>query len=238
MNSSLLNLNYKKSTQNPHKVVIGTPCLDGKLEAFYVDSLISTIKECQKYNIEVYPIFLASESILHMARNKIIKIFYESKADTLLFIDSDQVWDAKTFIDVVRSKKSAFGVAVPLKTDELKFNVGFDLYNEKVDETTKDFTVITIGTGFFKLDRKLVNDLWETNDDVIFKDETLKMIFEYTMQPSPIFIGEDYYLCQKIRELGYDVWTNMKYISQHIGLKVYNSSFAEYRKNALKALKK
>lgn len=233
--SSLLNLNYKKSSKIT-KVVIGTPSIDGKLEALYVDSLVSTIRECQKYNIEIYPIFLTGESILHMARNKIISVFYKSLADILIFIDADQVWEPKTFIDVVNSNKSAFGVAVPLKTDDLKFNVGFDLKNEKVDQKTKDFTVVTIGTGFFKLDRKIVQDLWDSNDDIIFKNEKMKMIFEYTTHPSLTFIGEDYYLCDKIRELGYDVWTNMKYISHHIGTKIYKSNFQKYREKILKEL--
>ena len=133
MNNSLSDFNLNK--KSPLRVVIGTPSIDGKLESHYVESLVETIRECKRHNVEIFPIFLAGESILHMARNKLIKIFYESSSQILVFIDSDQMWSPKVFLDVIKSKKSVLAVPVPLKTDIPKFNVGFDL-NEKFDEKT------------------------------------------------------------------------------------------------------
>lgn len=235
MNNSLSDFNLNK--KSPLRVVIGTPSIDGKLESHYVESLVETIRECKRHNVEIFPIFLAGESILHMARNKLIKIFYESSSQILVFIDSDQMWSPKVFLDVIKSKKSVLAVPVPLKTDIPKFNVGFDL-NEKFDEKTNDFTVTTIGTGFFKMDKKIISELWKTNDDIIFKGENMKMIFEYSMHPSLDFISEDYFLCSKIRELGYNVWTNAKYISLHVGTKIYQHDFKEYRKKFFEEIKK
>lgn len=230
--TSLLDLNYQKNTpkRKKIKVLLGTPSIDGKIESYYVDSLVNTMRESHQYNIEIFPIFLVGESVLHMARNKIIKLFYESDCDVLLFIDSDQMWDFPTFKKAITSNKSAFAIPVPLKSDELKFNVGFDLKNEQVDEKTQDFTVITIGTGFFKLDRKIINELWNTSEEILFKGEHMKMIFEYSVNQQLHFIGEDYFLCEKIQQLGYHVWTNPNYISQHLGTKIYDKDFKKYKK--------
>lgn len=237
-NSSQTTPNTTQLNKTQKNIIIATPTMDSRLDVFYVDSLVSTIKECLKQNIHVYPIYMKGESILHMSRNQLIKVFYESEADSIVFIDSDQRWDADTFLRVVKSNKPVYGVAVPLKTDDrLTFNVLFDFENGKVDPETKDITLKRIGSGFIKLERKVVEDLWNTSEEISFKEQKMKMVFDYGLDIKRDFIGEDFIFCEKVKDLGYDIWTNLDFISEHMGYKVYSGDIKMYYQEAKKMCK-
>lgn len=208
-------------------VFVATPTIDCRLDVHYVDSLIATIHECKKINIDVIPIFIRGESILHLSRNHLVKIFYESGADSLVFIDSDQKWEPNSFIKIVTSDKPVHGLAVPLKRDyELIFNVIFDFENQKIDKN--DITVSRIGTGFLKIDRKVIKDLWDSSEDILFKGKSMKMIFDYGLSKERDFIGEDFIFCEKIKSLGYDIWISLNDISEHIGTKFFSGDIKMY----------
>lgn len=220
------------------KVLVATPSLDGKVDVWFADSLAKTISLCKTYNIDIHPIFICNESLLHMARNEYIKFAYEGEYDSLIFIDSDQRWDHEYFLKVVQSEKDALSLPVCLKNDIPKFNFkSFKSYSEvKTDNETGEFTIEKIGTGFFKLSKKLIKDLWDSNETVLFKGVNVKMIFDFSYDGEE-YVGEDYTICQKIRELGYDVWVNPNTTCQHVGPKKYDHDFLNFMNKKNNSLK-
>lgn len=228
-NKNFLEVNNPPKIENSNKkqkILIATPSLDGKVDIWYADSLSRTITLCEKNNIEIIPIFICNESIIHMARNQFIKFAYEGNYDSLVFIDGDQSWDPIYFLKVVQSKKDALALPVCLKNDTPKFNLKTfgKLEDVKVDENTGEFTIFQIGTGFFKLSKKIIKDLWNSSETIIFKDEKIKMVFDFSTEGNT-YVGEDYTLCKKIREIGYDVWVNPNSTCNHIGQKKYRHDF-------------
>ena len=213
------------------KVIVATPSLDGKVDVWYADSLAKSISLCQKNNIDVQPVFIAAESILHMARNLYIKIAYDKEVDSLIFIDGDQRWEHEYFLKVVQSDKDVFALPVCLKNDIPKFNFKTfkDTETVKVNKGTYEFTVPKVGTGFIKLSKKVIKDLWDSNDTVLFKGDYVKMIFDFSYSGDE-YVGEDYTLCKKLRELGYDIWIDASTTCQHIGPKKYDHDYLRYRK--------
>ena len=73
-------------------ILVATPCLYGKVDAYYVHSLCESIKLGLTNELNIRAIFLADESILPMARNELINLAYREKYDAMVFIDDDEYW--------------------------------------------------------------------------------------------------------------------------------------------------
>jgi hypothetical protein len=206
------------------KILIATPCLDQKVDAYFVHSLCESIKLGIKNDLDIKCVFLANESILPMARNELLNLAYIEKYDSLVFIDDDEYWDEKILIEILLSEKDVITVPVVNKGD---INIGYNVFlSDKIDKDVSDGYIKAekTGTGFLKLSKKVINDLWISNSDIIFRDKILKNICEYGFQ-NGAFMGEDITLSNKISELGYTIWVNPNHTVSHIGNKMYRGDF-------------
>ena len=204
------------------RVLIATPCLDGRVDAWFVNSLYESTKLGLANDILFQPVFLAYESILPMARNELINLAYTSNYDAMVFIDDDEEWDAQVLIDIVESPKDVIAVPVVNKGDKkVEYNIfGFD------PEPDSDgyLKIDRCGTGFLKLSQKVVTDLWESNPVCEFRGSKLKYVCEYVLS-NDSFHGEDIILCEKIKELGHQIWLNPFHTVSHIGTKKFKGNF-------------
>lgn len=207
------------------KILIATPCLDQKVDAYFVHSLCESIKLGLKHNLDIKCVFLANESILPMARNELFKLAYDENYDTMVFIDDDEYWDETALIEIIESEKDVVTVPVVNKGDK---KIGFNVWlnKDRTQDTDGYIKIDKCGTGFLKLSRKVITDLWNTNTELFFRNKALKNICEYTFENGS-FIGEDIALTKKIKELGYDIWLNPKHTVSHIGNKMYRGDFAK-----------
>jgi hypothetical protein len=206
------------------RVLIATPCLDQKVDAYFVHSLCESIKLGLKHNLDIKCIFLANESILPMARNELLNLSYREKYDTTVFIDDDEYWDESALIDIILSDKDVVTVPVVNKGDtEISYNVWLSK-NPEIDPKDGYAKIEKSGTGFLKLSQKVVVDLWKSNIEVEFRNKHLRNICEYTYSNGG-FVGEDITLSKKIRELGYTIWCNPHHTVSHIGNKMYKGDF-------------
>ena len=206
------------------KVLIATPCLDQKVDAYFVHSLCESIKLGIKNNLDIRCVFLANESILPMARNELFALAYKESYDTMVFIDDDESWKEHALIEIIQSNKDVVTLPVVNKSDtDIGFNVWLNKDLEK-DPSDGYIKINKCGTGFLKLSRKVIDDLWNSNTELLFRNKKLKNICEYTYVNGD-FIGEDITLTKKIKELGYDIWLNPNYTVFHIGNKMYKGDF-------------
>jgi hypothetical protein len=207
------------------RILIATPCLYGKVDAYYVHSLCESIKLGLKHSLAINAIFLAEESILTIARNELINLAYRDQYDAMVFIDDDELWAPDALIEILLSKKDVVGIPVVNKGDtKVEYNVSYDknkVYKDKEDDYIK---VRSIGTGFIKLSRKAIVDLCESNREITFRNKKLKNVFEFNYI-NDSFIGEDIMLCRKLHELGYSIWINPKHTVSHMGVKMYKGDF-------------
>lgn len=206
------------------QVLIATPCLDGKVDAYYVHALCESIKLGLQHNFHIKSIFLASESILPMARNELINLAYREKYDTMVFIDDDEYWKPECLIEILQSPKDVITVPVVNKGDK---KIGFNInLPKKLQKDPQDgyIKADTTGTGFLKLSAKVVEDLCESSPELQFRARPLRVVCEYG-QLAGDFVGEDITLSRKIKELGYDIWVNPKYTVAHLGPKMFKGDF-------------
>jgi GT2 family glycosyltransferase len=208
-------------------ILIATPCLYGKVDAYYAHSLYESIKLGLKNNLDINAVFLAEESILTIARNELINLAYKNNYDSMVFIDDDELWNPKTLIKILLSEKDVVGLPVVNKGDiNIQFNVSLNRNNIQKDETDGFIKVNTIGTGFLKLSKKIIVDLCESNNEILFRGKKLKNVFEFNYI-NGFFIGEDIMLCKKIKELGYSIWVDPSHTVSHMGVKMYKGDFEQ-----------
>lgn len=206
------------------KVLIATPCLYGKVDAYYTYSLCESIRLGIKHNLSIHPVFLSSESILPMARNELINLAYREKYDTMVFIDDDEYWDPLCLMEILNSPKDVITVPVVNKSDKkIAYNINLPQTIHK-DSTDEYIKVDTTGTGFLKLSAKIIKDLIESSHELRFRTKVIRIVCEYG-QLAGDFVGEDINLSRKIKELGYDIWLNPNYTISHLGVKMYTGDF-------------
>lgn len=203
------------------KVIIGTPALYGQVSAYYTHALAESTKICLLNGIDLTALFLSNESILPLARNELLNIAYKSSCDEFIFIDSDISWNPKYILEIINSKHDVVGMSYPRKTD---ISSEYDLVVVENPSLGDYIEVYNIGTGFLKLSKRVIRDLWETSDEITFRDKKLKEICKYGKKDN-IFIGEDYNLCNTIKSLDYKIYVYTKHTCNHVGSKVYTGDF-------------
>jgi hypothetical protein len=167
---------------------------------------------------------LANESILPMARNELFALAYKENYDTMVFIDDDEYWDESALIEIIESPKDVVTLPVVNKGDkEITYNI-WPKHGQKPDPEDGYVEVEKAGTGFMKLSKKVIEDLWVSNTDLIFRNKKLKNICEYTYRDGG-FVGEDITLSFKLKELGYTIWCNPNHTVSHIGNKMYRGNY-------------
>ena len=205
-------------------VLIATPCLYGKVDAYYVHSLTESIKLGLENDLMLKPIFLANESILPMARNELINLAHRENYHSMVFIDDDEYWKPEYLIEILKSPKDVISLPVVNKGDKkIAYNINLQK-DVKRDPADGYIVADTVGTGFLKLSAKVVKDLYESSHELQFRSRKLRIICEYS-QHNGDFVGEDIHLSRKIKELGYDIWVNPNHTVYHLGVKMYKGDF-------------
>ena len=83
------------------KVMIGTPCYDGRIDVWYCNALMNTIKMGIERDIEIIPMWVSFDALLQRARNDTIHIALETECDDLIWIDSDIEWQPEQFFKLL-----------------------------------------------------------------------------------------------------------------------------------------
>lgn len=209
------------------RVLVGTPALDGRVDAWYSYALHEIGKLGLINNIEINMLLLSYESILPMARNEILTAALQNNFDSLVFIDSDVYCDPQAFIDVIKSEKDVIAIPTVKKSDQESYDIFFKELPKAEDDWLK---ADAVSTSCLKLSKKVLKELAANSTKIVFRGKELNNICQYDFV-STGFVGEDIYLCQKIKQLGFDIWVNTASTCMHIGPKVYVGNFKQLLDN-------
>jgi len=207
------------------KVLIGTPSYDGKLDVYYIDSLLNTLSTAEKNNIDVYPLFICYDSLIQRARNDLFKAAHDNNIDILFFIDGDIGWNPQDFYKLVHSDKDIIGGSYRKKTDneELYVVKALDKDNSKLNLNVDENGILEVaglGCGFMKISRKAINALWDISKPYTSEKGDARMVFEVVCEDNDL-ISEDIYMCKKWRNLGNSVYLDTKITCSHTGTKTF-----------------
>jgi len=208
-------------------IMVGTPCYGGLLHQDYVSGII----EYGNAKLPVAYMHIGNESLITRGRNTIISYFYHNmdKFSHLLYLDADVYLSARDLIKMLDSGKDVIAAPVPLKgfTPEGKpiYNVT-NVLAQRPDSNLIE--VERVGTAALLLSAKAVNSLVEdaksTND--IYRSSPLSrgMVLDIECYDvfkakvvDGIYLSEDFYVCHKLRELGYTIYVDKTISTRHSG---------------------
>jgi glycosyltransferase involved in cell wall biosynthesis len=209
------------------KVLIGTPSYDGRIDVWFANSLLRTVKIAEKENIFVHAIYTSYDSLIQRARNSLVRIALQGGYDDLFFIDSDCEWEPEWFFRLLDRPEHIVGGALIKKSEKEGYTVKLVDKNLKWSEDKKLIEVDGVGTGFMKISRFALEKLWEVSDPYMSEGEEHRMICDIKVENGNL-ISEDYILGNKWRELGYKVWLDPTITLNHIGVKKYKGDFNRF----------
>ena len=207
------------------KIMIGTPCYDGKVELDFMTSIFQTMELCALNEIQMTLKTIIGCSLIQKARDELFRIAYESEVDDLIFIDSDQAWTQKDFGSLISPEVDVIGGAVVSKNDNIHYNVKtfdtkFDFYGGLIDARA-------VGTGFMRISKRAIKMMWENAEKYTDNGKEYRHIFE-TKVVNGQLLGEDVCFCQKWRDLGEKVYVHPQISVSHIGKKRWDGDFMKY----------
>lgn len=164
------------------KIMIATPMYGGVCHGAYLKSIVSLVGILSQKGYEVNYSELSNESLITRARNTLTEIFLRSDYDYLLFIDSDQGFNADMVEKMISENEMLIGAAVPMKginwervkkaakedkEDLSKFtaiynvNISDDQKQVLRDNPGKTVEVDYIGSGLMLIHKDVFNQLKE-----------------------------------------------------------------------------
>ena len=211
------------------RVLIGTPTYDGRLDAWFVNSLVQTIKMAEQKKIFVHAIYTSYDSLVQRARNSLIRHALVGNYDTLFFIDSDTEWEPEWFFKFLDRPEPIVGAALIKKSDKEGYTVKLTQKKLNLSEDKKLIEVDGAGTGFLKIDRFALQKFWDISEPYISEGEEHRMICDIKVENGDL-ISEDYILCEKWKKLGYKIWLDPSITINHIGIKKFKGNFNNFIK--------
>jgi len=209
------------------RVLIGTPSYDGRIDVWFANSLIATVKEAEKKGIFVHAIYTSYDSLIQRARNSLVKLALDGKYDNIFFIDSDTEWEPEWFFRLLERPEPIVGGALIKKTDKEGYTVKLLDKQLKFSEDGKLIQADGVGTGFLKVSKFALEKLWLASDPYTSEGEEHRMVFDIKVENGDL-ISEDYVLCNKWKSLGYKVWLDPTITCNHIGIKKFKGDLNKF----------
>jgi len=212
------------------KVLIGTPAHDGRVDVWFCNSLVNTIKLASQKGIVINPIYMAYDSLVQRARNDLVRLALDEGYDDLIFIDSDQEWDPEWVFKLLNYDANVVGATVVKKSDNPAFNVKA-LKTGLKQEANGLIEVESVGTGFLRISRKALTKVWDISKEYTNEGRKCRMVFDVQLIDGEL-VSEDNVFCGKWRKLGGKVFIDPSMTCNHIGAKKYTGSFMAFIKQA------
>ena len=209
------------------KVLIGTPSYDGRIDVWFANSLVQTVKVAEKKGIFVHAIYTSYDSLVQRARNSLIKLAIDGGYDDLFFIDSDTEWETDWFFNLLDRPEPIVGGALIKKTEKEGYTIKLVNKTLKYSEDKKLIEADGVGTGFLKVSKFAFDKLWLASDIYQSEGEEHRMVFDIKVENGDL-ISEDYVLCNKWKALGYKVWLDPTITCNHIGIKKFKGDFKKF----------
>ena len=208
--------------------MIGSPSYDGKLDVWYVNSLIQTLKLADQYNIEVIPIWVSFDALIQRCRNDTLAMALQQDCDDLIWIDTDIEWEPEWFYRLLSHPVDIVGGTYPKKGDLEQYVVNIGNNVEGRLDANGLMEVGGLGTGFLRFNRRACQWLWDNSPPYIEVDKggiEKRWAFDVAIQNNDL-ISEDIWVCKRlIHEGGFKIYLDPTMTCGHVGGKKYIGNF-------------
>ena len=143
------------------KIVIATPCYGG-VTAHYANSLAASVNVFLSHGITLFPMLLSHQSVIQMARNRLLAEAVKLDVDDIVWIDSDISWEPMDLLKLCLHEEDVVGATYRKKMPE---STHFTLMLIKGNETPDWRGLLEIsrlGTGFLRMSKKAMRELYDS----------------------------------------------------------------------------
>lgn len=220
-------MQHENKTKIP-KIMIGTPCYNSMLHQDYVKSVI----EFSQIGFPITYVHIGNESLITRGRNSIISLYYanKDKFDYLLFLDADIYLPPSGLIALIQADKDIVAAPVPMKGfgpgTQRHYNIGEILEKGDIAKVTH------VGTAVFMLSTKAVEALIKecVKENKVYSPSNLSRgdapinkqydVFSVGVIDKQYY-SEDFFVCRKLRQLGFDINLCTTIDVRHNGMYVF-----------------
>lgn len=209
-------------------IAFGTPAYGGKFDATYVKSMAYTAALMEQMAIPFWTIYVGNDSLIHKARNGIVRSFLnETEATHLLFADADMGWAPEHVLRLLSHGKEVVAAAGMRKEESPSFCFRA-IQDGEVCQETGCWEVESVGTGFMLIERGVLIRMIERFPELAYSDAQDKVIHSlfYNEIRGGKDWSEDYVFCRRCREMGIKIWIDPTVGLDHVGQKTWNGSVA------------
>ena len=239
------------TSNKERSILVVTPAYGGLAYVGYISGLLKLERLCREKNIKIDYEFCYNESLIPRARNTLAGLFYNKTDYThLLFLDADIQFNEEDIIKMLDYDKPLVGGVYPKKsinwekiTELVNKNNENELTCENIQAIIKNCVVILLddpainlnddfietrytGTGILLIQRIVLDKMRESfPNDVYTAGDKLRTtdFFRYfdTELKDGIYLSEDYWFCDRWRQLGGKVYLYTKFRCKHWGTYAY-----------------
>lgn len=208
--------------------MIGTPCYDGRLDVWYTNSLVNTVKLAKEKNIEIMPIWISFDALLQRARNDTIQLAIDGNFDDLVWIDSDIEWQPEWFFKLLEHDVDVVGGTYPKKADKEEY-VLRQVNKYPIDNQSGLMEVDGLGTGFARMSKKAMQHLWDTSTPYIDPKDNKerRMICDVQIINGQMY-SEDIIMFLKLQQGGFKIYLDTTMTCNHTGPKKFTGNFLKH----------
>ena len=207
------------------------PCYAGQLcEATFV-SFVKFSLLARERNLNWSLDTMVNESLITRGRNNLMaKMLTNKLATHLMFIDSDIRFEADSIFKLLDADKDLIGGLYPVKGYPIRYVVN-GMPEPVVEGDVEE--VRHLGTGFMMIKRHVFETMIAKWPEKKFRDSIgvgkkyepyMYALFETCLDSNGDYMSEDWYFCDKWRELGGKVYA-------HKGILLSHTGFHEFRGN-------
>ena len=207
------------------KVMFGTPTFDKSLSVDYHMSMLETVAVLWHAGIDCVSQVQAGLQFIDLARNRIVDAFKKSDCTDLLFIDSDQGWDAKVLPRILSYDEDIVCALPPKKCDPPEFHS-----NAMTGRMRNGlFESLEGGTGFMRIRRSAFRAMDLAYPDLKSSDrENPEVPYFQTGIHQGGFLGEDMFFSRKWVAMGKSIWIDPDVTFTHRGSKAWKGNFYDH----------
>jgi len=209
------------------KLMIASPCHQGKCDVNFTLSLINTLYSLNSVNVQTYVLLPESGSLLIKERNDILEAFWRSECTHLLCIDSDVGWAGDAPLKFLNYDVDIVAGVYPARRNNPKipkflFLPETDENDQLIfDEEKQLMKMKGVPAGFMMISRdclKKMRDFYPDKKYLGSNNFDSAYSFFNTEVRDGYMWGEDYVFCKNAIDAGINIWCDPKIEFIHAGV--------------------
>lgn len=195
-----------------NNIFIATPSYDGKVDSNFLFSMLE-YNNCNSFKFYIRT--LCGDSLVTRARNELITLFYDTYKiegyTHLLWQDSDVYLSGKGLMSMLDRNVDVVAAPVPIKNySDMTYGIPMSVIGVYEEIEIMFYKARLAATGAFLMStnavEKIIEDC-EKNQDFYFEGERkVYDVFKVGRNKENRYYSEDWYLCKKLKNIGFDLY--------------------------------